>query len=131
MTHRKIPPSQRQESGAGQCHVKVSPAPGTFSELEEIIQLVTESREQTRVSPSAPRHLVVATSGQTPGTGHRLLTTSGELGEYVEMELGELFTLPDTERCVSLRPRHPCVSRPCNLIARAGPHPAIYLDSFS
>ena len=46
-------------------------------------------------------------------------------------EHGELFTLPDTERCVSLRPRHPCVSRPCNLIARAGPHPAIYLDSFS
>ena len=52
--------------------------PGDILELEEII--VTESREQTRVSPSAPRHLVVAGSGQTPGTGHWLLTTTGDWG---------------------------------------------------
>ena len=56
----------------------------------------------------------------------QLLTTSGERNmrdKYLHSRH------PDTEGCVSLHPRHPCVSRPCNLIGR--PRPGIYLGSFS
>ena len=107
----------RGQGDMGTCHED--------QEMEEIIPTETVSETaQSRPRSFSPR-LETSGGGQTPGTG-QLLTTSGERNmrdKYLHSRH------PDTEGCVSLHPRHPCVSRPCNLIWR--PRPGIYLGSFS
>lgn len=80
-----------------------------------------EPRADPGVSPLAWRHLVVARP--------RVQTSYWQQVERGNMWDKYLPRHPDTEGCVSLHPRHPCVSRPCNLIGR--PRPGIYLSSFS